>query len=168
MRSPNRFKNFAPALFALCILFTSCGKLQSERKPVNASNQQAFLLANGQPLTSQEFRDACQAKGSLVQNICVWVSDIKELPNNSSSQYKDIFIADLPSGVAIETTGTANNRSVEVLLNGSKLLDVPSRRTTINGGRVSWRIRPGNYYSVQMLIISCVNQANTPVRCPEF
>jgi len=156
-----------PALLILAAILSGCGKIQSERKPVNAVNQQAYLLANGQSLTSQEFRDACQAKGSLVGNTCMWVSDIKELPNNNTDQYKDIPIANLPSGVSIQAAGTVNNRSVEVLLNGQKLLDVPSRRTTINGGQVSWRISPGSYYSVRMMIISCVNQANTPVRCPD-
>lgn len=158
----------------LALLFTSllssCGKLKSERKPVEQAKLQAAELGMAtQALTAQNFETACKEKGAIYNDICVFVSDTKKLGTENSESFREIPIATVPAGVAVDVSGNSYNNAVEVTLDGQKILDVPAKRPLVIGaGKLAFRLRPGSYTSVELRIISCMNRDQQPVTCPQL
>lgn len=158
----------------LALLFTpflfSCGKLKSERKPVEEAKLQAAELGMAtQALTAQNFETTCKEKGAIYNDICVFVSETKKLGTENAENFREEPIATVPAGVAVDVSGNSYNNAVEVTLDGQKILDVPSKKPLVIGaGKLAFRIRPGSYNSVELRIISCINREQQPVSCPQL
>jgi hypothetical protein len=158
-----------PALLLATLLLPACGKFQTERKPFDQS-QFALLTSGGGPLSPQQFAESCSSKpGVLVSNntICVFTSQVKTL-NNGEGSLIDIPIAEVMAGSAVHTTGSVYGGSMELVLNGNRIGNVPNQSPiTLSAGQLAFRLKPGSsYYNVKAYIYSCVNRNQQLVPCP--
>lgn len=159
-----------PILVLATLLLASCGKLTSERKPFDKSRW--GLTLSGQPLSQEAFAATCLAKpGMLIGNntICRFEAYRNVLSEGSAAinESADQPLTDIPSGSAVETIGYASNNAVQILLNSNYLTGVPTSTAVVtNGGRLGYRLRPGQISGVKVFVYSCVNQSQQAVRCP--
>lgn len=165
-------KNKLLPLLCFALSFSACGKLELESdKKKNNLKPSSSVIVN--PLSPQEFAAACAKQGGaqITSSICAYVSRTELLNGGmagSSTDLKDLTLGTLPAGAAVFTQGNAPNNSVEVVVDGVRLTGIPNNNPvrSPSGGALAFRLRPGNYSSVQLSIYVCLAQNMQPTQCP--
>ncbi len=165
-------------LFALLIpaLLVGCGKIQtknSERK--KPTTQEVKQNPNNKETLSPEqmAKECSQRPGILVNNgtICIFESYRNAFAKGepvSNKDTMDYHLTEIAPGTAIYVTGHAYPaNSLEIIVNNAVVASLPTTNPiSTNGGRLGYRLRPGNMDGVNLYVYSCVDQTLSPTRCP--
>jgi hypothetical protein len=156
-------------LLLLAITLSACGKFQSERK---TSELDTFQVKITSRLNATDFAAHCANKPGILLNstTCAYESYrslMLDKPSVAMTETMDYPLIEIKSGTSvyiIESVYPQN--TVEVTLNEVAITGVPSvKPITTNGGKLGFRFRPGQIYSVKLYVYSCYDNALNEVRC---